>query len=143
MPAGQPTKYTKAMQAKADAYLNGDFRKAGDVVPSIVGLARFLGVTSPTLWNWKGVHKEFFNTYRSINEEQHRLLVNGGLSSETNTAITKLMLSNHGYSDKVDTTSSDGSMSPKPTVAATNLSDAALEEIMSARRMSGEDDEGT
>lgn len=133
MPGGQPTKYTKAMQAKADAYASGDFRKAGDVVPSRVGLARFLKVSTPTLLNWRDAHPAFFTTLGTIQEEQHRMLVNGGLSSETNTVITKLMLSNHGYSDKIDNTSSDGSMSPKPAIDASQLPDEALQAIMAAR----------
>ena len=49
-----------------------------------------------------------------MEETQERSLVRGGLEGKYNPAITKMMLTKHGYSDKVeqDLTSSDGSMSP-------------------------------
>jgi hypothetical protein len=44
---------------------------------------------------------------------QERKLTNGSLSNQLNPMIAKLMLSKHGYSDKIDNVSSDGSMTPK------------------------------
>jgi len=43
-------------------------------------------------------------------------LVNKGLTGDFNATITKLMLANHGYSEKqsIDHQLSDSSMSPKP-----------------------------
>jgi len=51
---------------------------------------------------------------------QHRGLVNGGLSGKFNPAITKMMMTKHGYSDKQELahTSPDGSMSPKDSAEA-------------------------
>jgi len=42
------------------------------------------------------------------------MLISGGLRGEMNSTITKLMLANHGYSDKVEQahTSPDGSLAP-------------------------------
>jgi len=35
--------------------------------------------------------------------KQERMLANGGILGDYNTAITKLLMSKHGYSDKVET----------------------------------------
>ena len=61
-------------------------------------------------------------------------MLSGGLGGAYNAAITKLMLANHGYSEKVqqDNTSSDGSMTPERTIDPTKLSDSALEELNGA-----------
>ena len=47
---GRPTKYNKEVQEQAEAYLNGGYIERGDGVPSVVGLARYLGVTRSTLF---------------------------------------------------------------------------------------------
>ncbi|MDF7480882.1 DNA-packaging protein, partial [Proteus mirabilis] len=49
---------------------------------------------------------------------QEMKLINSGLAGDFNATITKLMLANHGYSEKqeVDHTSSDNSMSPTKIV---------------------------
>jgi len=38
--------------------------------------------------------------------------MDGGLGGDMNANLVKLLMGKHGLSDKVDTTSSDGSMSP-------------------------------
>lgn len=52
---------------------------------------------------------------------QERQLVNGGLAGGFNSAVTKVMMTKHGYTDKVeqDITSSDGSMTPQPAMTIT------------------------
>ena len=119
MGAGRPTKYSEEVLEKAKDYL-ANYRNYGDVVPTIEGLACELQVNRNTLYDWASndEYHEFSNTFTTIKEKQARLLLSGGLTSELNTAITKLMLANHGYRDKqvVDNTSSDGSMSPQPNI---------------------------
>ena len=112
MPAGRPTKYSKAMQEKADAYLNGAYIERGDGVPSVAGLARFLGVTRSTMYEWRDAHCQFSDTLGEIDEEQHRVALGKGIMGEYNSTICKLVLANHGYSERVDQqlTSPDGSM---------------------------------
>jgi hypothetical protein len=111
---GRPTKYSDEVQAKADAYIDNYFTKHNHAVPSAVGLARVLKVSKKTLYNWANEHEAFLHTLDIINDQQELDLMNGGLNNTLNTPITKLMMANHGYSDKVDQnlTSSDGSMSP-------------------------------
>ena len=111
---GRPTKYNEDVQAKADEYVDNfsEYNK----VPSQEGLAEYLGISDKTLYNWRDVHKDFLHTLERCKRKQAIELLDKGLTNEFNPTIVKLMLHNHGYSDKVeqDVTSSDGSM--KPTV---------------------------
>lgn len=111
--AGRPTDYNKDIQAKADAYAEGGFVDCGDVVPSRAGLALELGISRTTLANWEK-HPEFLVTLDRIAYLQERISLNGGLRGELNSTIVKLLLANHGYSDKVqqDNISTDGSVAP-------------------------------
>lgn len=115
---GKPTAYTPALLKKAVAYAN-DYEEHGDKVPSNAGLAAALGLNPVTLrvWQKDPTKPEIKEIIDFIQGTQERLLLNGGLSSSMNSVIVKLMLHNHGYSDKaeVDNTSTDGSMSTKPT----------------------------
>lgn len=103
--------------------------EVGDVVPSIAGLACELMVTRETVYKWSRDDNDISDTLAILNQRQERLLTSGGLSSTMNPTITKLMLANHGYSDKVDNTSSDGSMSPKAANVIVTASD--VESIIS------------
>lgn len=114
---GRPTDYNEEVQAKADAYVNGGFADAGDIVPSRAGLALELGLSRNTLTNWEK-HPAFLSTLERVAHLQERISLNGGLKGDLNSTIVKLLLANHGYSDKVqqDNVSSDGSMTPGPTM---------------------------
>lgn len=116
MPAGRPTDYTPELVEKAWAYANGGWAEVGDPVPSVAGLACEIGIRRETCHVWaKDENKEFSNILKKIAETQERQLLRGGLSSAFNASITKMMMTKHGYSDKVETdhTSSDGTMTPK------------------------------
>lgn len=130
---GRPTKYSDEIQAKADAYVDGGFADVGDVVPSVAGLAVEIGLTRETLYQWQKEKPRFSDTLARLRCLQERLSLNGGLKGDMNSTIVKLLLANHGYSDKLEQahTSPDGSMTP--TVDPTKLSDAALQELMNAR----------
>ena len=111
----RPTDYTPELVAKAWEYANGGWAEAGDLVPSVAGLACEIGVRRETCHAWaKDEAKEFSNILSRIAETQERQLLRGGLSSTFNAPITKMMLSKHGYSDRIeqDVTSSDGSLAP-------------------------------
>lgn len=117
--AGRPTDYNEETQAKADAYAAGGFIECGDVVPSRAGLALELDLSRATLANWEK-HPEFLATLWKISYLQERISLNGGLKGDLNSTIVKLLLANHGYSDKVqqDNVSSDGSMNPAKAAEA-------------------------
>lgn len=116
---GRPSKYGPDMLAKAQDYIE-TWKEKGDAVPTVVGLALACGVATNTVRNWveNGTAcGQFLTIFTRIEQEQHQALVNNGLFGSFNPAITKMMLTKHGYSDKVEQahTSPDGSMSPKPT----------------------------
>lgn len=112
---GRPTSYTDEMLQKAKQYAE-DCSVGNDVVPSIVGLCAYIGRSKSIVYDWiKDPEKaDFSDICQEINEKQEKGLINGGLAGGFAPAVTKMMLSKHGYSDKVETdhTSSDGSMSP-------------------------------
>ena len=112
---GRHTKYDNKAQADADDYVNGGFDACGDVVPSRAGLAVELGVTRQTLTNWGVDNHQFLGTLQRLDAMQERISLSGGLRGELNSTIVKLLLANHGYSDRqqLDHTSSDSSMTPK------------------------------
>ena len=119
-PVGRPTKYSEDLQAQADEYILS-YADLGDLVPTLVGLAIHLDVAPNTIYNWATeANPEFLRVFTRVEQLQHRGLVNGGLSGKYNPAITKMMLTKHGYSDKQELahTSPDGSMSPKDHGAA-------------------------
>ena len=119
MPVGRPTLYTKKLVDAAWKYANGGWQEAGDPVPSVAGLACEIGVRRETCHAWaKDESKEFSNILGEIAAIQERYLLKGGLQGDFNPSITKMMMTKHGYSDRVeqDLTTSDGSMRPTTVV---------------------------
>lgn len=91
-----------------------------DPVPSVAGLACVLGVTRGTCYQWAKdeTKPEFSHILDELAQKQERQLIKGGLIGEYNSPITKMMMTKHGYSDRMDSdlTSSDGSMTPAQVV---------------------------
>lgn len=104
---GRKTKLTPDIVEKAKEYVLGGYRDVGDVVTSHVGLAQYLGVSKSTVYLWMDGEDDLslaFSDYAlAAFEKQENLLMNGGLSGAYNANITKLLLSKHGYSEKVET----------------------------------------
>jgi hypothetical protein len=119
MTAGRPSEYTPELVTRARGYLTA-FADMGDPVPTVAGLACVLGVVRGTLYRWAGEpdKAELKDILEELAQRQERQLIKGGLLGDYNAPITKMMLTKHGYSDKIeaDHTSSDGTMSPKPTL---------------------------
>jgi len=95
----RPTKYNKAILEKANSYLV-EWEKEGDMIPSVEALAGYLKVIRKTLYNWGDSHDEFLHILEEVNRLQAKTLINNGLSGNFNSAITKLVLGKHGYSEK-------------------------------------------
>jgi hypothetical protein len=108
----RPTKYSPAIQKKADEYLTN--LPDGQIVHSVEGLALHLGIHRDTCYAWRDTIEEFSDTLESVMKMQAVSLINNGLAGEFNSAITKLMMANHGYRDtsQTDHISSNGSMTP-------------------------------
>jgi hypothetical protein len=114
MAGGRPTKYDKAMVKHVVDYANGGYIACGDAIPSRAGIACEMQVSLNSLKNWEREYPEFLSALAHLDAMQHRVTLSGGISNAMNATICKLVLANHGYSDKVqqDTISSDGTMSP-------------------------------
>ena len=79
-----------------------EYLKHGDdVIPTVAGLACHLDVSKYTIYRWieAGVSDEFSDLLSKLDTTQERMLIQGGLKGGFNAAITKLLLSKHGYSD--------------------------------------------
>lgn len=96
---GRPTKYNKKVILTAKDYVE-NYKKYGDVIPSVEGLALVLGVNRDTIYEWKKSYPEFSDTLDTLNLEQTRILINAGLLNKINIALAKLLLSKQGYSEK-------------------------------------------
>lgn len=105
---GRPSKYNDQTLKCAEAYLKRVYKTQGNAIPSIAGLAFALGVSRECVYEWGRVHPEFSDILSAISTAQEMLLLDGGLTGDFNSTITKLMLTKHGYSDKQDTAISGG-----------------------------------
>ena len=123
---GRPSLLDEEMLQRAKDYMLGGFKDIENIVPSAAGLACYLGVSKKTIFNWANVSEddennplgvEFLHTLNAIQDKQEMMLINGGLSQVFSGTITKLMLTNHGYSDKVQTdVTTNGESVNKPSV---------------------------
>lgn len=111
---GRPSELADCLE-KAKEYLLGGYKTFGDVVPSIAGLACYLGKHRDSMYEYAKKSDDFSDTLKSIKTIQENSLINGGLKGDFNPTIAKLMLANHGYSDKQEVTGADGAPLMSPT----------------------------
>jgi hypothetical protein len=108
MAGGRPTEYSQEVLDKAEEYLEY-YTDHEQVVPSVVGLCKFINRAKSTVYKWSDEDDkaEFSDILSRVSELQELRLINCGLSNQFNPAVTKMMLTKHGYSDKqeVDHTS--------------------------------------
>lgn len=117
--AGRPTDYNSEILSKAWEYVDScedtteqivtgqsekGFTTFGTKVtvklPSIEGLALYIGVHKDTVYEWEKIHDEFSDVINVLRSKQAERLINNGLSGDYNANIAKLLLSKHGYADK-------------------------------------------
>lgn len=82
-------------------------------LPTKGGLARYLGVSRDTLYEWSKEYKEFSYIMEELGAEQEDRLINMGLSGEYNPTISKVLLTKHGYREGQDVTSNDSTLNIK------------------------------
>ena len=128
MPAGRPTKYTPELIEKCYIYID-QWEEIGakhkDKIPSHIALADYLGITSTCMYDWSNQEdkKEFSCILETINKLQQRILVNGGLSNDFNSNITKLVLGKHGFHERTEHSGPEGK--PIPIVSVDMTADEA------------------
>lgn len=121
---GRPSQYTEAILRTAENYLL-TFEEQGDVVPTAEGLADVLGKGTKTLYNWANEFPEFQAVMDRLMAKQGRLLQSKGLKKETDSGITKLLLSaNH---NKAERTESDQKIRAEVSLSAADKVIAEVE----------------
>lgn len=123
---GRPTDYTLKIADKAREYLQSCIDTAKQVVigesekftsfkekfvvklPSIEGLARYLGIHKDTIYEWEKIHPEFSDVISALRSEQAERLINMGLSGDYNPVVARLLLTKHGYADRTELGGLDG-----------------------------------
>ncbi len=117
--------YTEEAQALAEWYVDEGWQELGESTPTMAGLARQLRVVRRTLYLWREKSPAFAEVCERLQDSQEFSLINGGLGNKLNANIVKLMLANHGYSDKqaIDHTSGGNAIQPTriELVAATRV----------------------
>lgn len=94
------TTYNEKMQAKIDEYLD----VYETPIPSVAGLSLYLGVTRACIYKWSKVPENtaLVESLARLSATQEEKALTGGLLGDYNSTITKLVLANHGYSDKAE-----------------------------------------
>lgn len=112
MAGGRPTDLTPALLAKAKGYLASlkpdlynEVSKTWDVdLPSVAGLACYLDVSRETIYAWAKDEENVVisDTLTKVQRTQEQKLIKGGVGGAYNPSFSKLLMTKHGYADKVD-----------------------------------------
>jgi hypothetical protein len=119
------------MQIKIDSYFAECF--ANEKPPTVSGLAYALGMSRQALCDYS--HKDQFLDTLKKARQRVEIALEERLDAAAPAGAIFNLKNNFGWKDQqaVDLSSADGSMSPKPAVDLSKLSDAAIAELMSAR----------
>lgn len=118
MAGGRPTSYNETIVPKTIEYIDScvdDLEKKKVNIPTIEGLAIYLGIHRDTIYEWVSKYPEFSDIFEKVKQEQANRLLNNGLAGTYNSTIAKMILSGkHGYIEKTesDVTSKGESLSP-------------------------------
>lgn len=129
----RPSILTPELLEKAKGYLNTcidsvEFTDKGaltfvDVnLPSTVGLALYLGITRETVNDWSSIdsqryNEEFSYIVKEVSMQQEQRLLNSGLGGKYQPKVVGMILSKHGYSEKVSTDITTNGQSISPDVS--------------------------
>lgn len=105
---GRPTSYSQEILDLARMYLAN--LPEDEVVHSIEGLADYICINRDTIYDWASQEdkKEFSDIVEEVRHKQAKTLINKGLDNKFSSAITKVMLSKHGYREGIEQTGKDG-----------------------------------
>lgn len=100
-PGGRPTKYTPDIFPKIEEYITSCGREQTEL-PTVEGLALYMGINRDTLYEWDKQHPEFSDTIKKILMKQKVQLMNDGMygGKEVNAAMAIFLLKvNHGMNE--------------------------------------------
>lgn len=99
---GRPIECNEEVIETALDYID-NYKDYDDVIPSVAGMCKVLNRARSTLYKWADEDLlGFSDILNKCLDNQEAALLNGGLSGNYNSTITKLILTKHGYSDKQD-----------------------------------------
>ena len=104
--AGRKSLFKEDTIERAKAYIQGGHVEEGDPVPTVEGLAVFLGVGRSTVYDWANDEEKtdgitpFSDILELCNTVQSKKLLSGALANDLNANIAKLMLGKQGYSER-------------------------------------------
>lgn len=126
MPAGRPTEYNTKILSKSKEYIEScvdvieNYHKTQGVksdsyerivnvnLPTIEGLALYLGVSRDTIYAWGEKYPQFVCIMENLRATQANKLINSALSGNYSAPIAKLLLAKHGYRDETTLTGPEG-----------------------------------
>lgn len=83
-----------------DCYLEA-YQDQGEEIPTIAGLAIYLGIARDTVYDWGEKYPEFSDKLARLLSVQKVALITNGLRGRYSSVIAKLLLaSTHGMSDR-------------------------------------------
>lgn len=96
-------RYTGDKLKRAKEYLK-TYSQGEEAIPTKAGLARYLKVSKEAVEKWcEDEDKlDFAKLIDAIEAEAEKTLVTKGLTGQMNATVSKLVLGQHGYSDKQD-----------------------------------------
>jgi len=131
---GRPSEYSTDILDKVVKYIESCVDEEREVMnadklttkldvnlPTIEGLAVYLGISRDTIYDWETKYSEFSDIIEILRAEQAKRLANKGLSGDYNPTIAKLMMMKHGYREKQDITSDGHAILPTPIYVPRDL----------------------
>lgn len=120
MPAGRPPIWDDQIIEKVKAYLESCVDSNEQIItgesekftkyenklkvklPTIEGLAVYLGISRETVYAWEREYPLFSDIIGELRSKQAEALINNGLSGAYNPTIAKVLLSKHGYKEATE-----------------------------------------
>ena len=103
VPLGRPRiEVTPEMLAKGRDYLLFGYENQNEVIPTFAGLGCWLGLSKRAVTEIALRDADFCDLKEDIQTKQETMLISGGLRSDFNPTISKLVLSKHGYNETLE-----------------------------------------
>ncbi len=100
----EETEFHKTRGEKSDGFE----RLVKVKLPTIEGLALYLGTSRDILYDWEVKDEEFSYIMKDLRAKQADMLISNGLSGDYNPTIAKVLLTKHGYREGTELSGEGG-----------------------------------